>query len=92
MQYVLVSIKDSVAGFYRDPACVTNTDVAQRSFADTVQNPESPMAKHPGDYDLYKVGTFDDADGQIKPCDPVHICNGQQVVENNVRELQPTGN
>lgn len=38
---------------------------AIRAFRDEINTPGSELNKHPEDYELNKVGTFDDAIGQI---------------------------
>lgn len=61
----LYSVFDQKAKAYLAPFAMTNDDVAMRAFADTVNDGESPMAKHPEDYTLIRLGTFDDDTGEI---------------------------
>lgn len=50
----------------------------QRGLSDGLRvNPESLISKHPGDFDLYQVGSFDDESGLFgeEPAIPRLVCN-----------------
>lgn len=59
------SVFDAQAGLFIHPLYAVTRGQAQRSFADMVQDPSAPFAKHPGDYHLYRLGSFDDQSGRI---------------------------
>lgn len=40
---------------------------AMRHFMDAVGDGKSPMSRHPEDYELYQLATFDDVDGTFTP-------------------------
>jgi len=44
-----------------------------RQWEDAVNNPESPISKHPSDYALCELGTFDDESGELQQHIPVHV-------------------
>ncbi len=60
----LYSIKDKKIGF-NSPFTAPNNYAAIRMFADTVKDENSMLAKHPEDYELYKLGSFNDDTGEI---------------------------
>lgn len=64
MVLIMVAVRDSAVDAFMRPFFVPTTGFAVRSFQDEVKNPESPMAKHPGDFALYELGTFDEDTGR----------------------------
>lgn len=64
MKINLYSIKDTKMGF-QQVFCLPNNASAIRWFGDTVTNKDHPMNKHPEDYQLFSIGTFDDQTGEI---------------------------
>lgn len=63
-QYVF-SVYDEKARAYNLPFFFPNEEIAKRSFGDLLQRPDSLFAKHPTDFSLYAIGTFDDLSGKI---------------------------
>ena len=57
------SIYDSAAQVYQSPFAVANKGAAMREFIDACNNKETFLAKHPADYTLFLLGTFDDLSG-----------------------------
>lgn len=66
MKLVIVAVRDSAMDAYARPFFVPNTATAVRSFKDEVQNEQSPMSKHPEDYALWELGTFEEDDGKFE--------------------------
>lgn len=67
MVLVACSVFDVKASAYMQPFFVPNTSMAIRSFGDAVVNPETGISKHPEDFQLFKVGEFDDNSGLFSP-------------------------
>ena len=81
MMYHIVCIRDSAAEVFGQPYAVAANGVAVRSFTDEVARGESPLSKHPEDYELYCVGRYDDSVGLLLPCDrPVLLLRGKDAV------------
>ncbi len=60
----LYTIYDTAAAYYKDPfACLTD-EQAKREFSD-IFNGDNPIARHPEHYYLVKIGTFNNANGDI---------------------------
>ncbi len=57
----MFAIYDSKAATYNAPFCFGATGQAVRAFADLANDRDSNIAKHPADYFLYEIGTYDDA-------------------------------
>lgn len=68
MKYVVVSVFDRAAGAYSRPAYVGAVGLAVRSFQDEVNRdaPDNEVSKHPDDFDLYHLGSFDDVAGRFE--------------------------
>ena len=66
------------------------TGAAIRAFSDAVNDPQTVLSRHPGDYVLYQVGEFNDSDGTLKTVAPaVHLGIGTDYVERKPQVLTP---
>lgn len=67
MQYIIIVVKDRVADTYGMPMCVPSVGQGIRSFTDEVNRVDATnlLNKHPGDFDLYQIGSYDDATAMI---------------------------
>jgi hypothetical protein len=54
------SIYDSAISTWLPPMYSRNKGEMLRNFSDAVQDPKSNLAKHPSDYSLFELGTFND--------------------------------
>ena len=65
MKMVIVSILDTAAGAYGRPAFVASEGVAVRQFQDEVNRADenNQLYKHPDDFQLFYLGTYDDNTG-----------------------------
>lgn len=66
-KYKMCSVLDMVAQQYGRPFFTVSEGSAIRSFADEINKggPDSTLASHPADFQLFLVGTFDDDSCQI---------------------------
>lgn len=78
-KYFVVAVRDRAMDAFMQPFFAPALGLAIRSFGDEVNRPESPMFSHPDDYDLYHIGTYDDAIGAIEPCSPHMIAIGKDA-------------
>jgi len=62
----IFAIYDSKAESFTNPVYLNSTGLAVRTFSDSVQDPESQFAKHPADYTLFELGTYDDNSAEFK--------------------------
>lgn len=66
MKLYIVVMRDSVADVFGMPNFVASLGSAVRSFGDECQRPHSverpnPLNQHPADFELFHVGSYDDA-------------------------------
>lgn len=82
MKQVIVSVKDRAAGAFGRPFFVPSVGLAIRSFVDEVNRSadDNQMNRHPEDFDLFEIGSFDDETGIIE-CHavPVELAQAKQV-------------
>ena len=71
----IFSVYDDKAKFFSPIFLVPNDATAIRIFYDTMQ-----PATHRADYNLYRVGQWDDETGIITPQDPEIIMPGRSLV------------
>lgn len=55
------SVYDSCANVFMTPIYVRNKGEMLRLFIDWSNNPETVMGKHPEDYSLFEIATWDDS-------------------------------
>jgi len=81
MKHEMFSIFDVKAQAYLPPFVLPSEAMAIRVFGDCVNSNDHQFAKHPGDYTLFKLGTFDDSVCVVS-CTPgaVKVVNGLEVV------------
>ena len=60
MLFTVFSIYDTAIKSWLPPMYARNNGEMIRNFADAVSDPQSKLAKHPQDYVLFELGTFDD--------------------------------
>jgi hypothetical protein len=83
MIQIIVSVKDSAAQAFGRPIFVPSTAVAVRSFRDEINRKDSTedMAKHPEDFELYELGSFDDSNGAIVVIEPRLVARAKDLHE-----------
>lgn len=73
----LFGVYDSKALAFLQPFFSVSNGAAIRAFEDVVRDGQSPISKHPGDYQLYELGQFDDRSGLVVAVVPtILLCNG----------------
>lgn len=84
MKYVVVCVRDIIGDLFGQPYFMPSEGMAIRNFADAVndtKNEQNVMAKHPADFELYKLGMFDDANAAFELLSrPEQLTAGKQVV------------
>lgn len=69
MRYVIVSVFDRATQAFARPVFVRAEREAVRAFTDEVlrvTEPPTELAKHPGDFELWFLGEFDDSSGNFE--------------------------
>lgn len=86
LQFV-VSVKDRAADIFNRPFFVPHRNVAVRDFTDEVnrQAADNQLNKHPDDFDLYLLATFDDNTGTIVMAEqPTVLVRAKDVIQTAV--------
>lgn len=71
---------DRKGGFFSTPFFFPVTPMAMRAAADLAQDARTTIGQHPADYDLFKLGLYDDASGTFSGASPEFVCNCQSLV------------
>lgn len=79
MTLVMVAIKDRALDAFMRPFFAQTTGQAIRMFNDEINNSDSPMFKHPEDYDLYYLGIWDDKTGMFEEAAGEQIARGKNA-------------
>ncbi|WNK12512.1 MAG: nonstructural protein [Microvirus sp.] len=75
------TVYDRKALQYHAPWFAVTDGAAVRSFADLANDPSTTVGRHPGDYVLYRLGSYDDAAGLLLPSTaPVHVSDALPLV------------
>lgn len=71
------SIRDDAVEAFDRPFFARSVGEAERVFGDLARDANHPVGKHPHDYHLYLIGSFDEVDGTIAPeLPPVRVASG----------------
>lgn len=65
MTKVLCSIYDSKAEYWSLPMCFHSEAQAVREFGNAVNGNDTEYGRHPEDYTVFALGTFDESTGTI---------------------------
>lgn len=79
MKLVICSIHDSKAECFSQPMFFQAVGQALRSFIDAVSDgdPKNNLSVHPEDFNLFRIGLFDDQTGELISEPPFHLGNGR---------------
>lgn len=90
MTLSVFSVYDKKAEAFMQPFTYAAVGQAVRAFSDTVNDPKSAFYRHPADYDLYQLGTFDDGSGELTS--EKHFLIGGMSVKDQLEEYRKDGN
>lgn len=91
-------IYDSKAEFYNQPFFLINDEIALRSALDLRRDTNTEIGRHPEDFTLFKIGTYDDSTAVLETDQarevicrfielPEQVVQGEQALDNG--ENQP---
>lgn len=81
MLLIAYTVWDSAAEAYIQPFWATNNAVAIRSFHGACTDSGHDFNKHAQDYTLFRLGTFDQAKGNLEPENMVAIARAHELKE-----------
>jgi len=70
----IYTVYDTKAEQYGNPVFCRTDAEARRQFATVAEDPTNEIGKHPEDFILYRIGTWDNENGNIKPEQGTCIC------------------
>lgn len=78
---IVVSVKDSAVGVFSRPFFVPTVGLAVRSFTDEVNRAaeDNQVYRHPDDYVLFRLGSFDEETGIFENDVQSILCQGSLV-------------
>lgn len=84
MKLTAFSILDGKSGIYNRPWFAVSTGVALRNFSDLVNDPKTEVSRHPEDYTICELGTYDDTTGTFEGLvSPKPLGNASQYIVHN---------
>ncbi len=82
MKQNVYSIFDIASGLYSRPFFTQADGEAIRAFADMSVDAEHPIGRHPKDYTLFRIGIFDDRNGELTNEDNSSLTNALECAAN----------
>jgi len=90
MIHNMFAIHDSKAKAYLPPFVMPEKGQAIRVFSDCINSDDHQFSKHPADYTLMHIATFDDSIGIVTSCELTEsMANGLELVTSPMDEEQP---
>ncbi len=80
MKQHVFSIFDTASALYSRPFFEQSDATAQRQFMDIATDEEHPVGRHPKDYALMRVGTWNDVTGKLEDSVNECVCTGLEAV------------
>lgn len=65
----IFSVYDEKAEAFINPLFTHTTGLAIRGFTEAANDPQNNLAKHPGDFTLFEIGTWDEGKGVVTMLD-----------------------
>lgn len=81
MIHILVATYDIKTGVYARPTAFITDAQAVRSFGEAVNDKTTEFNKHPEDYSIFNIGSYDDNTGEIKPSKPVQLAQAVVLID-----------
>lgn len=80
MLHSIVAVFDVKCGAYGRPVAYPADGAAVRAIQDAINAGDNEYAKHPEDYSLVKLGTYDDNAGELRPEKPTVLAQCASLV------------
>lgn len=73
------AIYDKATNAYMRPFVLQSDGQALRMFTDEAVKADSDISKHPEDYSIFRIGSWDDNTGEILACEPKCIGRAHEL-------------
>ena len=87
MKTNMYSIYDTAIAAYKPIWACPSDAAAQREFTD-IFDADNPISKHPEDYYLVRLGSFNDQNGHLQGDTPETICTGLEALALKNKDAQ----
>lgn len=77
----LYAVHDTASGVYDGPVPSGADGVAMRNFTNMARDPNTPIGKNPECFSLWRVGTWNDATGEVVPGEPELLAKAIEVIQ-----------
>lgn len=78
MKFLMFSVFDQCASAFLPPFVLPEVRIAERTFGDCVTSRDHAFGKHPADYTLFELGSFESDDGLVSAYGaPRLVVNGE---------------
>lgn len=77
---ILTTIRDIKTGSYSQPMAYKSAGEALRSFADICSDSNTLLNKHPKDFSMLRIGTYDQSNALINVEQPSHLGDATEYV------------
>jgi hypothetical protein len=81
MELKIYAIRDVRTEAFLKPMFLQNAAVLERALLDARNDENSTLSMHPQDYQVFKLGTYDDNSGEIWAEEPTFMFNVIEVKE-----------
>ena len=89
MIHKIFTIYDNKAMAYLPPFFLHRTEMALRTFSDCVNSKDHQFGRHPADYNIFELGTYDDEHAKITEYTaPKNLGNGLEYTKQEIDEEQ----
>ncbi|AJK28243.1 putative nonstructural protein [Eel River basin pequenovirus] len=88
MRQGMYAIFDSTAEVHGRPMFLVNDATAIRGFVNALVNPQSEFYQNPADFNLFKIGEYDDIEGAFVEDGKYNLGNGLQLLAAHKEELE----
>lgn len=77
---VVCAVRDLKADTFSSPFCEASEGTAVRAFQEAVNDPQTMLSKYPADFELVRLGTFDDETAVFDCGLPRQIALGSNLI------------
>lgn len=81
MTHIICAVRDRQLDAFMRPFAAQSRGQAIRSFSDETNRADSELNRHPEDYELYELGSFNDDTGELTATKPVSIAIASNLIE-----------
>lgn len=86
MRLNIYSVFDAAVGVYKRPFFAQADGEAIRAFGDIAADTDHEIGKHPEDYSLFRIGTWDDGNAKLHPEDRECLVHALETLKKDAKK------